>query len=110
MNRIVLSSRSLWVLVLRHPYTVLGFLILIPLAVSFCLRTDSEWEFVFVKAARNLWLGDDIYRRTDSYLYPPFMAWAPLPFLALPAGLVRPAWMLVNIGCLVLAIRGAWSL
>lgn len=93
-----------------HPYTALTALVFLGLSVPFCLRRDSEFEAVYLSAARHLRQGGGLYGRGDGYLYPPFMAWAALPFTALPGRLLRPAWLLVNLVCLVLLVRLAWRL
>jgi hypothetical protein len=84
--------------------------VFLALAVPFCLRQDSEWELVYVRAADHLWKGEDVYRPEDGYLYPPFMAWAALPFRALPAPLLRGSWLLVNLLCLAALLRWSWRL
>jgi hypothetical protein len=38
------------------------------------------------------------------------MAWAALPFLALPGWAGRPAWLAVNLGCLLAMLRWGWRL
>jgi hypothetical protein len=93
-----------------HPYTAAGAVALLVAAVVFCRRQQSEWEQVYVPAAAHLWKGEDMYRPEEGYLYPPFMAWTALPFLALPAPLVRPAWLLINGMCLVALLRWSWRL
>src|SRR4051812_28446893 len=89
-----------------HPYSLLAALVLLALAVPFCTRQDGEWDSVFVGAGERLWQGDDISRREDGSLYPPFMAWAALPFVALPVPAGRAAWLAINAVCLVLLFRG----
>jgi hypothetical protein len=82
----------------------------VALAVPFWLRQDSEWEQVYVRAAHHLRQGADLYRVEDGYLYPPFTAWAALPFTALPAAAGREAWLLLNVLCAAVMVRGAWRL
>jgi hypothetical protein len=65
---------------------------------------------VYVRAARLLWQGEDIYRGENGYLYPPFMTVLALPYTALPSLLVRGAWFLVNVLCIVLLLRWSWRL
>jgi hypothetical protein len=93
-----------------HPYTAAGAVALLIAAVVFCRRQQSEWEEVYVPAAAHLWKGEDMYRPEEGYLYPPFMALTALPFLALPAPLARPVWLLVNGVCLVALLRWSWRL
>jgi hypothetical protein len=94
----------------KRPYTVgLGLLLLV-FSVGFLGRDEPEWESVFLRAAAQLWRGEDIYARGSAYLYPPFMAWAHLPFLPLPALLKRVAWLGVNVLCLTALLRWGWRL
>jgi hypothetical protein len=94
----------------RHPCTVVAVLAFIVLGIPFCLRRDSEWEQVYVRAAERLWQGEDVYRREDGYLYPPFMAWAALPFRLLPPPAVRALWLAVNAAAVAFMLRCAWRL
>ena len=93
-----------------HPYTVAAAVLLVVLSVGFSRRQQSEWEQVYVRAAAHLWKGEDMYRREEGYLYPPFMAWTALPFLALPSPLPRFAWLSVNVVCLFALLRWSWHL
>src|SRR5262249_38605887 len=87
---------SLWLMLTRRPYTLLAVAFLISLAVVFCRRADSEWDNVFVGAARHLWAGQGLYRHGDGFLYPPFAGVIAGPFLPLPALPGRLAWFLLN--------------
>lgn len=93
-----------------HPYTAAGAVTLIVLAVFFCRRQQSEWHDVYLPAAARLSAGQDMYRPQDGYLYPPFMAWMTLPFLAVPASLARFAWFVINGVCLIAMLRWGWRL
>ncbi len=99
-----------WAWLRAHPYTAAAAAAVVALAVPFCLRQDSEWEQVFVLAARHLRDGADVYAPQDGYLYPPFTAWAAVLFTALPPWALRAAWLLVNIFCAAVLVRGAWRL
>ncbi len=92
----------------RHPFKALAGLLLVVLAIVFCRRQDSEWEQVYLPAAARLWQGEDIYPRGEAYLYPPFMAFAALPFFALPSPLPRLVWFAVNVVCLLALLRWSW--
>src|SRR5579884_34243 len=92
-----------------HPFTVTGGVLLLVLSISFCRRYNSEWEQVYVAAADRLWRGEDIYRMGENYLYPPFMAFTALPFLALPASLSRLCWFGINVICLLGLLRWSWA-
>lgn len=93
-----------------HPYTVLALFVLPGLAAYLCMRKDSEWESVYVLAARHLGDGAYIYHAEDAYLYPPFAAWAALPFTRLSAGAMRGTWVLLNLAALVAVLRWGWRL
>jgi hypothetical protein len=99
-----------WAWLRAHPYTAAAVAAVVALAVPFWLRQDSEWEQVYVRAAHHLRQGADLYRLEDGYLYPPFTAWAATPFTYLPAAAARAAWLLVNVLCGVVLVRGAWRL
>jgi hypothetical protein len=92
-----------------HPFTALGGLLLVVLAIFFCRRQDSEWEQVYIPAAAHLWKGEDMYRVGESYLYPPFMALAALPFVPLPSLPLRLVWFAVNAVCLLALLRWSWQ-
>ncbi len=79
-------------------------------AVLFFRRRQSEWREVYLPAAAHLWAGEDMYRPQGGYLYPPFMAWTALPFLALPDPVARFAWLVVNLLCLFAMLRWSWRL
>jgi hypothetical protein len=95
---------------LDHPYTAAGFLVLSALSVPFLSRDDSEWEYVYMRAAHELRDGRDIYQLDIGNSYPPFAALTALPFTALPQWAGRGLWLAVNFGCLVFLLRGAWRL
>ncbi len=94
----------------ERPFTSLGSVLLLIVAIVFCRRQDSEWEQVYLTAAAHLSKGEDIYRMRDGYLYPPFMAWTALPFLALPGALPRLLWFSINAVCLGALFRWSWRL
>jgi hypothetical protein len=72
------------------------------------VKVPSEWLDVYVLAARDLAGGRDIYAPGRLYLYPPFMAFATLPFAWLPPLLSRLAWYFVSVGCTLGLIVFAW--
>ncbi len=94
----------------RHPYTLAAILAFVVAGIPFCFRRDSEWEQVYVRAADHLWQGEDVYRGEDGYLYPPFMAWAALPFRLLPSPAVRGLWLAVNVAAIAVMLRCGWRL
>jgi hypothetical protein len=93
----------------RHPYTLVAAVLFIIAAIPFCFRHDSEWESVYVRAARLLCQGEDIYRPENGYLYPPFMTVLALPFSWLPWLPLRAAWFLVNVVAIIALVRCAWQ-
>ena len=94
----------------KHPYSVVGFVVLAILSVPFVKRSDSEWEYVYVKAAQHLRAGQDIYEPEIANAYPPFATLTALPFTYLSPAAQRGLWLVINIGCLVCMLRGAWRL
>jgi hypothetical protein len=100
----------LWLWLRTHPYTAAAVAAVVALAMPFCLRQDSEWDQVYLRAAHHLRQGADLYALQDGYLYPPFTAWAALPFTWLPALIGRAAWLLLNLLCCLVLVRGAWRL
>src|SRR5205085_1098560 len=70
----------------------------------------TEWEDVYLRGAQNLRTGGALYGPTEPYTYPPFMAWASIPFTALPRMPARIAWYLVSFACLVAMACWAWKL
>jgi hypothetical protein len=106
--RQALASVRAWAA--SHPYTVFALLVLPGLGGYLCQRTDSEWESVYVLAAQHLRHGEYLYHPQDSYLYPPFAAWAALPFTTLSPAALRATWVVVNLAAVVALLRWAWRL
>jgi hypothetical protein len=94
----------------RAASAVILALIAVGLAVPFLVRGNSEWDSVFLPAARHLLAGGDVFRREEGYLYPPFMAFWAIPFTALPPLGSRLAFYLLNITCFAVMVRSAWTL
>ncbi len=94
----------------RRPIAILAAIYLIVLAVQAILKWESEWQDVFVLAARDLLAGNDIYAPGRGYLYPPFLALIAVPFTALPPLLSRLVWYAINALCAVVLIRASWQL
>ena len=92
----------------RRPYALLLSLVLIGLAVPFCRRSNSDWDSVYVVAARHLRDGESIFQ--NSYQYPPISAWLALPFTYLSGVPGRLAWYGVNALALVVMLTSAWRL
>jgi hypothetical protein len=111
MHNLVSSWQiRLWGFLKSHPFTLSSLVVLLLVSIPFCRRQDSEWEEVYLRAAVHLQQGEELYQMQDGYLYPPFMAWATLPFLELPESLRRANWFLCNAICLVMLFRCAWQL
>src|SRR5260370_41390179 len=78
------------------------------MSVFFLLRDDSEWEYVYVVAAKPLRQGVDIY--VDGNAYPLFAAFTALPASFLSPPLVRVTWLGTTLLSLAVMARGAWRL
>jgi hypothetical protein len=78
--------------------------------VPFILKQHSEWDEVYLRAATRLLNGGDVYRLEDGYAYPPFMAWAVIPFTFLSPLISRLVWFAINVACLVGMLRLAWRM
>jgi hypothetical protein len=102
------SRTVAWNWIKTHSFFVAGAAALLVVAVLFCLRRQSEWEDVYLRAAAHLWKGEDVYGPGENYLYPPFMAGMAIPFLALAGPIGRFVWLLVNLACLVGMLRWSW--
>jgi hypothetical protein len=89
---------------------LLASFILLAAGLHLLLRQDNEWERVFVPSAARLWAGQDLYADGSAYLYPPFTAWATLPFLGMSHGLGRFFFVVLNLAGVVFVFRGAWRL
>ena len=92
----------------RRPYTVVLTVVLAALAVPFCLRTATDWDSVYLPAARRLTAGESVFQ--GGYLYPPASAWLAIPFADLPRIPGRLAYYAVNVVALLVLLTGAWCL
>ena len=77
-------------------------------------KGETEFEWVYLRTARHLVAGVDIYDPGTApfraFTYPPFMAALGLPLAAMPKTAARLAWYAANVACLVILWRGAWTL
>lgn len=91
---------------------LLGLVVFSIFAVLMVARPDAEWAQVFVAASRDLWAGRDFYGYGPStlYLYPPFGAVAGLPFAPFPEWAIRLLFYVVNVVCIVVIARVAWTM
>jgi hypothetical protein len=94
----------------RHVPAIAGVLILIGVGIHLFVRQDNEWEKVFVPAAARLQAGDDLYLPGAAYLYPPFTAWATIPFVGLSHAAGRFVFVGINLACVAFVLRAAWHL
>jgi hypothetical protein len=88
-------------------------LVMIPIAIGMSWpawrRSTVEWTTVFVEAARRLLKAENIFW-ANRYVYPPFSAWAAIPFTWLSDKASRLAFYLLSLACLCLMTRLAWDL
>jgi Glycosyltransferase family 87 len=94
----------------RHIYSSVATLILGSYLLSYCLSARSDWDHIYLQAARRLLAGGDLFRFADGYAYPPCKALFMVPFLALPELAQRAAWWACNVACFVLLCRWSWRL
>ena len=87
LQRLVVAT---WRLIRRYPFGAVALPVVVALSLSFCTREDSEWEAVYVVAANHLRGGADIY--SDGNSYPPFAAFAALPWSFLSPGIILIRW------------------
>ena len=93
-----------------HPYTTVSLVALVTMGIGAVLKHSSEWDTVYVGAASVLRQGKDIYRDLIGYTYPPFSAWAMMPFTLVPIRLARGVWFAISAVCLIYLIKSAWRL
>jgi hypothetical protein len=84
-------------------------LVLFVIGVQTLLRTDSEWQQVYVAAGAHWLAGDDFYA-SGSYAYPPFMAMAAAPLSAFPEWLSRIIWLVLSLIAFLVTVKVAWRL
>jgi hypothetical protein len=110
MGSLVAFLKSVWAWMLSRPCTVAFVLFALVISIPILGRQYSEWELVYLQAARRLAEGNHLYQPPQGYLYPPFMAWTALPFLALSPWAGRLVWLGLNLVALLLMFRWAWKL
>lgn len=94
----------------RRLYTVALSLVLIGLAVPFCLRSEKkDWDNWYIPAALHLRAGESIYQDGFAF-YPPFMTWLAVPFTYAPGLGGKFAFYLVNALAAVVILVMAWRL
>lgn len=92
------------------PYTLLTIIALIVLGIPFVFLKQSEWQTVYVPAAKKFCDGDGLYSVGGPYVYPPFMMLTAVPFSFLPETLSRFFWFLCNAVAMVACFRAVWRL
>ncbi len=101
--------RALLLWLWRHPYGSLTGILLAVVALPFvALRDSSAWIGVYIEAARHLKEGRDFYASGIGYLYPPFMAWAAIPFMSWPPVAARAFWFAACAASFIFLCRWAW--
>jgi hypothetical protein len=93
-----------------RPFTTAGIVVAAILGIPFLLRAQSEWQIVYVGAARDLVSARDIYGGPGGYAYPPLMALLAVPFAALPRALSLAAWYGITCASAAYLLRTAWRL
>ena len=94
----------------RRPYVVLALVVFAAIAYPLITRKYSEWNEVFVRAAKHLRAGDGIYHFGEGYVYPPFMAFLATPFSYLSRHASLIIWYLINVAATFVLCRYAWRL
>jgi hypothetical protein len=82
-------------------------------AIPFQVRHDSEWDEVYVHAARRLLTSQHLYNppaESAGYVYPPFSALLAIPFTLFPHGTARVIWYALNVLCIVGLVGWSWHL
>ncbi len=93
-----------------QPYVVLAVIFFAILAVPALFRNYNEWEAVYLSAATRLWRRQDLYEPRQSYLYPPLMAMAGIPFTFLPRWIERVIWYAINVAAMLFMVKTSWRL
>jgi Glycosyltransferase family 87 len=112
--------------IIANPFLFLGIIYLLVNGAQliFSRQNSSEWDQVFVRAARQLVGGGDIYsvpvvtstrptaelfQLLHPFTYPPFQAIIAIPFIFLPHLLSRVGWFLVQVAALTTIWRVGWK-
>ena len=93
------------------PWGLMVFLAIVGLSVSisFVLRMEAEFDYVYRQAGLDLAQGKDFYS-TDQYVYPPFAAWLAIPLANLAPLPARLIWLAINLIACWLLIHCAWQI
>lgn len=108
MAQVIAGAPSVLGRILSRPYSLLGLVLLIVLAVPSFLRPAQDWDGVYVPAAERLVRGEDIF--TQEFVYPPINALLPIPFVGLAHVSSRALWYAINMTALAVLLLGAWKL
>jgi hypothetical protein len=87
-----------------------AFLLLLVLLGQTLLHRQSEWQDVYVRAARQWWGGTDIYAAGSNFLYPPFQVVLAFPFIWLPDWLSRLGWFAMSTVGLIVMTTASWRI
>jgi len=93
-----------------RPYTIVTIVTLTTMGIFAVAKKGSAWNQVYVGASQSLLHGRNLYRDVPNYTYPPFSAWAGIPFVILPARIARGLWYVICAAATVYLIRKAWQL
>jgi hypothetical protein len=113
--------------IIANPFLFLGVIYLLGNGAQlvFSRGDTSEWDQVFVRAARQLIDKGDIYsvpavtstrptaelfQLLHPFTYPPFQAIIAIPFVFLPHLLSRIGWFLVQVAALTTVWRVGWKI
>lgn len=95
--------------VVSRPYTIAALLMYAGLFIPF-MTLKRDWETCLLVEAVRLCEGDTIYGHPDLYPYPPWAAFAAVPFAYLPFDCGQVLFYTLNMACLLLMVRWSWLL
>jgi hypothetical protein len=90
--------------------TTAAVILLAVLGVQALLKSQGEWQDVYIQAARHWITGQDMYRLAPAYAYPPFMAMVTAPLANAPGWLSRFTWFLASAAGLIVMVLAGWKL
>jgi len=95
---------------MRHALIILTVIVLAVLGTQTLLRSQSEWQTVYVRAGGQWLVGHDFYTSGIGYAYPPFMAMVAAPLASAPEWLSRLTWFAFSAFAMVVMVIAAWRL
>lgn len=96
--------------ILTHPYATVTLVGLTIMGIGAVGKHSSEWDETYVRAAKLLLSGGDMYRDFIGYVYPPFSAWVTIPFTVFPPRVARAIWYVISALCLIYIVKTSWRL